>query len=334
MAGISATTLNQSAAPSPRPGEAPITMNTNVPITDHPVYTASGMRISPAEVYARRIAREAEHWLSFATDRTRMKPHTLTRKALGATAFSVQRRASSFAVPSKLVGTSKHQRTLWAMVRGQVAPWTELELDDTGDGLVVRLGDELGEVQSKHLGWLRPLIPFGARLYLSKVTGTDYEGYSLGVNVVVGHVGHALGKLRDALGSAGSSGDGHRGAVPAVSETSRTPLRLVIRPEHEALTGDPDDVVLFRRVDGTACATVPHVVRHSPTGIAWGFAGSGPADLARSVLLALTDEATAERFYQAFKAEVVVRVPHAGGVLRATEVRAWVEAQSDRPTAA
>ena len=170
-------------------------MNTNLPTTpavhhDDPVYTASGMRISPAEVHARRIAREAEHWLLFATDRTRMKPHTLTRKALDATAFSIQRRASSFAVPSKIVGTSKHQRTLWTMVREHVAPWTELVLDDTGDGLVVRLGDELGEVQSKHLGWLRPLIPFGARLYLSRVTGTDYEGYSLGVNVVVANVGH------------------------------------------------------------------------------------------------------------------------------------------------
>ena len=311
-------------------------MNTNVPTTDHPVYTASGMRISPAEVHARRIAREAEHWLTFATDRTRMKPHTLTRKALDATAFSVQRRASSFAVPSKLVGTSKHQRTLWAMVRDHVAPWTELELDDTGDGLVARLGDVLGEVQTKHLPWLRPLVPFGARLYLSKVTGTDYEGYSLGVNVVVGHVGHALGKLHDALGSTGSSGDGHQGAAPRppASEPSRSPLRLVIRPEHEALTGDPDDIVLFRRVDGTACATVTHVVRHSPTGIEWGFAGSGPADLARSVLLALTDEETADQLYQAFKAEVIACVPKAGGVLRATEVRDWVDAQSGRPTAA
>ena len=122
---------------------------------------------------------------------------------------------------------------------------------------------------------------------------------------------------------------------PTVSEpTQASRLRLVIRPEHEALTGDPDDVVLFRRVDGAACATVPHVVRHSPTGIEWGYEGSGPADLARSVLLALTDEPTADSLYQRFKAEVVAHVPHAGGVLRAAEVRAWVEAQTDRPTAA
>jgi hypothetical protein len=34
-----------------------------------------------------------------------------------------------------------------------------------------------------------------------------------------------------------------------------------------------------------------HVVRHSPTGLEWGYAGSGPADLARSLLLdALADQ--------------------------------------------
>jgi len=27
-----------------------------------------------------------------------------------------------------------------------------------------------------------------------------------------------------------------------------------------------------------------HIVRHSPTGFSWGYAGSGPADLARSIL--------------------------------------------------
>jgi len=35
-----------------------------------------------------------------------------------------------------------------------------------------------------------------------------------------------------------------------------------------------------------------HIVRHSPTGMTWGYAGSGPADLARSILVdALGDQA-------------------------------------------
>ena len=69
----------------------------------------------------------------------------------------------------------------------------------------------------------------------------------------------------------------------------------------------------------------PHAPRHSPTGIEWGYGGSGPADLARSVLLALTDEPTADALYQRFKAEVVASVPEVGGVLRAADVRAWAE---------
>ena len=40
---------------------------------------------------------------------------------------------------------------------------------------------------------------------------------------------------------------------------------------------------------------------HSPTGPAWGCGGSGPAQLALAILLAVTDAATAEPFYQQFK---------------------------------
>ena len=66
----------------------------------------------------------------------------------------------------------------------------------------------------------------------------------------------------------------------------------------------------------------------SKQGIEWGYGGSGPADLARSVLLALTDEQTASALYQRFKQEVIVSVPEEGGTLRAADVRAWVGRQS------
>ncbi|OZC01368.1 hypothetical protein BSZ36_17825 [Rubricoccus marinus] len=89
-------------------------------------------------------------------------------------------------------------------------------------------------------------------------------------------------------------------------------------------------MVLWRTPEGEARASVPHVARHSPTGIEWGYGGSGPADLARSVLLALVDERAADMLYQRFKHEVVAAVPKSGGVLRAAEVRAWVE-QVRRP---
>jgi hypothetical protein len=59
----------------------------------------------------------------------------------------------------------------------------------------------------------------------------------------------------------------------------------------------------FRREDGTAeiavedehgstTGTVRHLPKHSPTGMNWGYAGSGPADTARSLLIdALGDDA-------------------------------------------
>lgn len=67
---------------------------------------------------------------------------------------------------------------------------------------------------------------------------------------------------------------------------------------------ETDRVILYRgHTDGStvtierpgalgAVARLPHYVKHSPTGFSWGFAGSGPADLARSLLIdALGDSA-------------------------------------------
>jgi hypothetical protein len=45
---------------------------------------------------------------------------------------------------------------------------------------------------------------------------------------------------------------------------------------------------------------------HSPTGFAWGYGGSGPAQLALALLVdALGDVEIAERHYQEFKFEIV-----------------------------
>ncbi|EUA09619.1 hypothetical protein I553_3703 [Mycobacterium xenopi 4042] len=45
-------------------------------------------------------------------------------------------------------------------------------------------------------------------------------------------------------------------------------------------------------IDGEVIGPLPHAVKHSPTGMTWGYCGSGPADLARSLLIhALGDDA-------------------------------------------
>lgn len=48
-----------------------------------------------------------------------------------------------------------------------------------------------------------------------------------------------------------------------------------------------------------------NIVNHSPDGFAWGYAGSGPAQLALAILLEYTNEDTARLNYQKFKREFI-----------------------------
>ena len=51
------------------------------------------------------------------------------------------------------------------------------------------------------------------------------------------------------------------------------------------------------------------LMNHSPTGFAWGYYGSGPAQLALALVADATgDDALAMRTYQRFKAEVVAHI--------------------------
>jgi len=46
---------------------------------------------------------------------------------------------------------------------------------------------------------------------------------------------------------------------------------------------------------------------HSPDGFAWGYMGSGPAQLALAILLEFTDTFNACYYYQAFKEDVIAQ---------------------------
>ena len=345
---------NSAAAITPARGEVPDAMY-KYKITDEVrlVHTVPALavhdrtatyaaRVPEHEARARRIAAEAGRWLQFAMARTApraLTPAALNAKALDAACFSVAVGAEGFAVPSKLTGVKPYQRALWTLVRDGYRTYDELETDTaTTDGVRVSYGDVLlGEVQAKHVGWLRPLVPFGLRVHLARITGSETEGRTLGCNVVFGRVGPAIAALADALGTSGDGahGDGTPSVAAAVFPAPALPmhnasgdgasgrLRLVVSGD----APDPADVVLARRVDGTATASVPHVVRHSPTGLDWGRTGAGPADLALSVLTAVAGPDAAEHHYSAFAAEVVARVPYAGGVLRAARVRDWLARQ-------
>lgn len=84
-----------------------------------------------------------------------------------------------------------------------------------------------------------------------------------------------------------------------------------------------------------------HDVRHSPTGFEWGYHGSGPADLARSLCAAVLGEVPDARIYQRVKRELVASLTGdtwtltRGQVLdviaRAVEVTAYGVAPVERP---
>ena len=303
------------------------------------IRTPAGTHIPEADIRTRQIARQARSWRAFAGDHSRMQPDTLDTKAFDACAFSVHHRASSFAVPSKLVGTSRHQPLLRSLSQDPDATWLALDLDARGDHLVASHGGRvLGRVQPKHLGWVRPLVPFGLRGLPLPRDGTG-RAPRRERRVLPTRVQRRLRTRRGCPGEARERVPRRRRralrAQPQPASARRAgrtprpnrpaPARVPVLPEAASLTGDADDIVLWRTLEGEAHASVPHATRHSPTGIEWGYGGSGPADLARSILLALLDEPTADALYQRFKQDVVTTVPEVGGVLRAADIRAWVE---------
>jgi hypothetical protein len=95
-----------------------------------------------------------------------------------------------------------------------------------------------------------------------------------------------------------------------------------------ALGWEREDAERYARLDRTTAEVVVlddagirplrHFVRHSPTGFAWGYQGSGPAELARCILLdhfgitPSNDGWEADGLpvsYQAFKRDVIARQP-------------------------
>ena len=64
---------------------------------------------------------------------------------------------------------------------------------------------------------------------------------------------------------------------------------------------------------------------HSPMGPAWGSGGSGPAQLALAILLAVTAAAMAERFYQQFKWSIIAPIEADRWALDVGDVLNWLE---------
>ena len=69
--------------------------------------------------------------------------------------------------------------------------------------------------------------------------------------------------------------------------------------------------------------------QHSPTGFAWGYLGSGPAQLALAILLDATgDEELAQRHYMSFKEDFVARWPEKW-LITTSDIDAWMEFEEE-----
>jgi len=68
------------------------------------------------------------------------------------------------------------------------------------------------------------------------------------------------------------------------------------------------------------------VYSHSPSGLEWGYMGSGPAQLSLAILIDyLSDVAQAKDLYQDFKLAVVVNLPEQEWTLSNDEIREALE---------
>jgi len=69
---------------------------------------------------------------------------------------------------------------------------------------------------------------------------------------------------------------------------------------------------------------LPHVNRHSPDGFGWGYNGSGPSDLALSILTDLIGLERAEARYMEFRNSVIALLPEDGFRIPEESIRIWL----------
>jgi hypothetical protein len=138
-----------------------------------------------------------------------------------------------------------------------------------------------------------------------------------------------IGPICSGRGYAHGSGKGKRkGRVKMVAQEEK-----LFDEEEKPVVIDPlaASVKLFRNGLGGTDASVPHYCKgksycHSETGHEWGYAGSGPADLAYCILYYYTlNHAWSYRYHQFFKEEFLVGMPEAGGTIPREAIVAFIE---------
>ncbi len=91
-----------------------------------------------------------------------------------------------------------------------------------------------------------------------------------------------------------------------------------------------DRVLVYVTEDGTP-VRLEHHVRHSPDGFSWGYAGSGPAELAMCILWDFLGHEPHPMLYQKFKEDYVAQWDQRDWVLSSEAIKIWLELNRNIP---
>ena len=65
--------------------------------------------------------------------------------------------------------------------------------------------------------------------------------------------------------------------------------------------------------------------KHHSDDLEWGYLGSGPSDLARSIMWEVLGTQPHPTLYQDFKFKFIAMMPYEGFTLQESEIRAWLD---------
>lgn len=90
-----------------------------------------------------------------------------------------------------------------------------------------------------------------------------------------------------------------------------TSVQLALLPDDLLIEGDFETREVYLNGEILSPNKSQRVWNHSPDGFNWGYAGSGPAQLALAILLNYLAENDAVRYHQDFKVSIVAGWPQA-----------------------
>lgn len=82
--------------------------------------------------------------------------------------------------------------------------------------------------------------------------------------------------------------------------------------------------------DDNGPRALTHILFHSPTGMSFGYGGSGPADCARSILADCAGIPVADTYYQEFKFDFISGIDKEGGEILEKDIINWLHKKQEK----